>query len=209
MDFLFDIYEYFWYFVLKCCNGMFLYIYFLYNAVFNFKTIGAIAPTSKHVVDLVISKINFNDNITIVEYGAGLGTLSIEIIKKLNETSKLILFEVNDEFFHCLKRKFGSDSRVHVLNCSAENVCNELKKLNISQSEYIISSIPFSLIPIETVCNILKETKKIMFKKSLFITFQYSTYILKHLKKYFDNIDYAFELINIPPAHIYISSNLN
>ena len=91
-----------------------------------------------------------------------------------------------------------------VLKASAEKIVDELKKLNIYQVNYIISSLPLTIIPDDISNQILEKAFEILEQNGSFIQFQYSLSYFKKLKNVFkESISLEFEPLNIPPAFIY------
>ena len=80
----------------------------------------------------------------------------------------------------------------------------EIKKLGYNEVNYIVSSLPLTIIPKEVSHNILQESYLLLNTKGIFIQYQYSLTYYKKLKGVFgDNIQLSFEPLNFPPAFIY------
>lgn len=106
------------------------------------KNVASITPTSAVGIKKVCSKIDFNQNNLIVEYGPGTGVFSKYLLQKMREDSRLILIERNRNFNSILKKKI-SDPRVVLVHDSAENVLQTLRMCKESEADYILSGIPF------------------------------------------------------------------
>ena len=72
----------------------------------SIKEVGTVLPSSKFVVSKMIEPINFEKDISILEFGSGTGVITKEILKKMTPSSKLICFETNTSFQKELKQKF-------------------------------------------------------------------------------------------------------
>ena len=122
--------------------------------------------------------------------------------QSLAPNATLICFEINDNFYHQLKKI--EHPQLIVLKASAEKIEEELAKLNIHKVCCIISSLPLTIIPDEVSDEILKNSYKILENNGTFIQYQYSLTYYKKLKKVFkEAISLEFEPLNIPPAFIY------
>lgn len=170
----------------------------------NPRSIGAIAPSSKSLIQKITSTIDYNTCNCIVEYGPGTGVFTQNIIKHKKEETKFFVFETNYIFYNMLFNKYRYYKNVFIIYDSAENASLYLKKNNIDYADYIISGLPFTSLPQEVNSNILKETKKIMSNKSQFCLFQYTLLQKKKLSFHFKLIKQIFVLKNLPPAFVFV-----
>ncbi len=164
------------------------------------KNIGSITPSSKFLVKKMIEPVDFNKARIIVEFGPGTGVITLEILKNMSENTKLIVFEINDEFVEQLKEI--PDTRMEIINDNAENIETHLKERGIEKVDYVISSIPLAMIPKKTEYAILNSVKNILNPDGALIQFQYSLASLKKLKEIFD-VKIDFTSMNFPPACIF------
>ncbi len=175
---------------------------FFKEAVKNYKTSGTVAPSSKYLAKKMLKEIDFSNAKVIIELGPGNGAITNTILNKIEPNSILICFEINDAFYKELKKI--KHPQLIVIKASAENMCKEIKKLGYNEVNYIVSSLPLTIIPKEVSYNILLESYRLLNNKGLFIQYQYSLTYYKKLKGVFgDNIQLSFEPLNFPPAFIY------
>ena len=77
-------------------------------------------------------------------------------------------------------------------------------KLGYSKADYIVSSLPLTIIPKEISHDILVKNFEFLATNGAFIQYQYSLTYYKKLKEVFGNsIKLSFEPLNFPPAFIY------
>ena len=177
-------------------------IKFFQEAIKNVKTLGTVTPSSRFLSRKMIKKIDFTNAKILVELGPGNGAITKYILENLAPKAVLICFEINDNFYNQLKEL--QHPQLIVVNASAEKIEEELKKLNIGSVNYIISSLPFTIIPDDISDEILKKCYQVLENKGTFVQYQYSLTYFKKLKKVFkDAISLEFEPLNIPPAFIY------
>jgi len=181
---------------------------FFSNFINKPKEVAAISTSSKYLINKIIKNIDFNKTKCIVEYGPGIGTVTKSILKNLNRDTKLICFESNSEFCMFLHKNLN-DSRLIIVNDSAENIGYYFKKLNITNVDYVLSSIPFSFIKKEIKKSIIKKTRYILRKSGKFIIYQqYNWHLKKYLNMYFKKISTEIELRNIPPTMFYVCKKI-
>lgn len=70
------------------------------------KYIGAISPSSKFLANKMIENIEFEKCNCIIEYGAGTGVFTKEVILRKEESTIFLVFEKNKKFADMLKSKY-------------------------------------------------------------------------------------------------------
>lgn len=168
------------------------------------KRIGAVSPSSRFLAKKMLEGIDFDETNVIVEYGAGTGVFTREIISKMKEGTKLFVFELHEPFYNKLKEEFEGYPNVYVIRDSAANVLKLLESENESHTDIIVSSLPFTNFDTNLTIRILKASEKALGKNGLFIQFQYSLNVKRLLNKIFEIKSIKFVPINIPPAFVYI-----
>ncbi len=103
-------------------------------------------PSSRYLVNNLLSRIDWPNAKVIVEYGPGIGNMTQEILKRMRPDAMLIAIEMNPEFVRFLESEFR-DPRLRVVCGSASDVRNILAKLNLDRADYVISGIPYTTIP--------------------------------------------------------------
>ncbi|MGB1041858.1 MAG: class I SAM-dependent methyltransferase [Tenacibaculum sp.] len=175
---------------------------FFKEAVKNYKTSGTIAPSSRYLSSKMLREINFSEAKVIVELGPGNGVITERILEKIQPNTILVCFEINEAFYKELKKI--KHPQLIVLKASAENIKVELNKLGYFEADYIVSSLPLTIIPKEVSHTILSKSYEFLNTKGFFIQYQYSLTYYKKLKGIFgNNINLSFEPLNFPPAFIY------
>ncbi len=165
----------------------------------EWKQVGAISPSSTYLVNDMLDEVDFRKAHIIVEFGAGSGSFTREILRRMNNGSKLFVFEINPIFFGNLSKI--KDPRFIVINDSAENV---LKYVPGRNADYIISGIPLSNLNQESKFQIITSSIKTLKRGGIFLQFQYFPESLPTLRKYFDLVKMKFTFLNTPPAFYYI-----
>lgn len=166
--------------------------------------VAAIAPSSRHLINQILSHVALEDAKCLVEYGPGVGTVTYALLEKLGPDAKLVCFETNLKFCNFIKKSI-KDDRLEVINDSAENLAYHLKRLGIDSIDYAFSGIPFSLIERKNKKGIIKTTRDKLREGGKFVIYQqYSMTVKKYLKIYFESIRTKFELRNIPPSYVFV-----
>ncbi|MCA9364980.1 MAG: methyltransferase domain-containing protein [Candidatus Moranbacteria bacterium] len=162
---------------------------------------GAIAPSSRFLVDKMISKIDYSHDVEILQLGFGEGVFTRRIVQRLTPGSTLVVFEVDPT----CRRHHIEDGRVLYVEDSAEHIS---ARFGDKKFDHIISALPFASLPKSVSKRIQDEIKVHLKKGGTFLQFQYSLHSKKDIHGLFDSpVSIDFELFNIPPAFIYETKN--
>ncbi|MEO6168126.1 MAG: rRNA adenine N-6-methyltransferase family protein [Chitinophagales bacterium] len=168
----------------------------------SFKTSGAVAFSSPRLVKKIISNIDFSRATRIIELGPGNGRITDDLLHLMRKDAILYAFEVNKAFCQDLEKL--NDKRLKVFNESAAHIQDFISDDPHGGITYIVSSIPFGILP-EVECDkIMKSIHGVSDKQTIFIQYSYSIIQYRRYKKYFPHLKVQFELINIPPAFVFI-----
>ena len=165
-------------------------------------TIGALSPSSSFLAAKMLEPIDFNKADCIVEFGPGTGVFTHKLLEKMKPEAKLLAFEINPSFIEELNKI--NDPRLIIINDSAEKIEDYLNQHDFTSADYIISSLPFAMIPDTVVHNILTNSDNALSENGKYIQFQYSLNAKKKLESYFSKVSINFTFLNLPPAFIYI-----
>ena len=163
--------------------------------------VASIVPSSKALVERVASNMDFSKPRVIAEYGPGEGVHSREIARRMTPESHLLLFELDAAFARDLKRQFAGDPRVHVIHGDAATLPSELNRLGFARCDYILSGIPFSILPIEKKRALLQKTYDALAPDGNFIIYQVTNELKQHATL-FEHGESEYFLQNIPPMFI-------
>lgn len=163
-------------------------------------------PSSQFLTDKILAPIDFENARVIVEYGAGVGNISIEILRRMRRDAKLVVFELNEDLAEFLKTEYN-DERLIASGRSAADVTDVLKQYHLGKADYIISGVPFSTMPPEVSEEIVRATKEVLKPNGKFLIYQFRTKVLEFLKPHFKHIERNFEFVNVPPIRVFYAYN--
>ncbi len=167
------------------------------------RMLGSIVPSSRFLVRQLLQPINWGRARVIVEYGPGVGGITLEVLRQMRADATLVAIEMNPEFVRHLKATI-SDPRLHVVAGSAADVDLILRRMNLTGADYIISGIPFSTIKAAEREVILRKTVAVLEPGGAFLLYQFSKRILEDLKRVFGYVGRQFQPLNLLPAHLFI-----
>jgi phospholipid N-methyltransferase len=166
------------------------------------RMLGSLVPSSPFLIKRVLRRIDWSTARVIVEYGAGVGTFTSEILRRLRPDGVLVAFETNDEFVQYLRESLP-DPRLHIVHESADKVGEVLERLGRGPADYVISGIPFSTIPEGARESILRSTRAALRPRGALIVYQFTRSILPSLERVFGRVSRDFEPRNILPAQLF------
>lgn len=166
------------------------------------KMVGAMAPSSRFLAEKMLENIDFQSAHVLIELGPGTGVFTDKILKKMRPDAKLLVFELNDNFYASLKKRI-TDSRVILIHDSAEKIEKYLTENNLMEADVVLSSLPLANFPSELRDAILRVSHKTLKDSGVYIQFQYSLQSKKHIQKVFPHISIKFTPFNFPPAFVY------
>jgi phospholipid N-methyltransferase len=164
--------------------------------------VGSMTPSSRFLTSKMLENIDFKSSRVLIELGPGNGVFTEKIIEKLHPEGRLLVFELNEQFYQALTEKFN-DPRVTLIHDSAEKITEHLQKHGLHHADAVISSLPLANFPIELQEKILGSAADCLGENGKYIQFQYSLLSKKNLDKVFGEIKIAFTPLNFPPAFIY------
>ena len=164
--------------------------------------IGSVAPSSKFLAHAMLSQVNWNNALNIAELGAGTGVFTRDIVKLARPDANILVFEIDVSLRKLIKEEHP-DHKGLKLYSDAQKLEEVMRENNIESFDYIISSLPFTVLPHEMSENILNAVNKTLSPNGRFIAYQYSR-IMKHkLCEKFRDIKSKYVLLNIPPAFVF------
>src|ERR1700722_17306137 len=167
------------------------------------RMLGSIVPSSRFLIKQLLEPINWGRARVIVEYGPGVGGITAEVLRHMRADATLVAIEMNPDFVRYLGEAI-TDKRLRVVQGSAADVDDILRRFGFLRADYIISGIPFSTIAAPVREQILRKTHDALEPGGAFLVYQFSTRVLQGLKRVFGYVGRKFQPLNVLPAHLFI-----
>ncbi len=183
------------------------HLQFLQGFFRNPLKVGAISPSSPDLARKMIEDVIADENNKVLEIGCGTGAITKFLQDLIPDRSLYLGIEIEDDFVNRLEAEFSNLDFVCGDACEAEKIIAER---NFGKVSYIISGLPFVVLPPEICEGILEEVDKLMQKKCLFRTFQYAHgYHLPPARKFREKLNKRYGkavrsslvMKNVPPAY--------
>lgn len=168
---------------------------YLTTALTDYK-VGALTPSSRFVIRRIRRELGAGRKY-IVEYGAGDGVVTRELLRHLPAGGKVVAIELNPKFLTDLRAI--KNPHLIVIGGDVAVLSRKLKKLGIPRIDAVLSSIPFTFFPPRIRERVVRDTARALAPDGIFLIYQYSLLMRTLLKKYFVKIDLQLEPLNFPP----------
>lgn len=162
--------------------------------------VGAVSPSTRFLGEKMVENIDFEKSRLIIELGPGTGVFTDIIMERMHPEAKLLVFELNDSFYHTLAGRIN-DPRVQVIHDSAENLKDYLH--NGEKMDAIISSLPLMVFPERLRNTVVQTSYEVLKSDGKYVQFQYSLQSKKLLESIYNNVKVKFTIKNFPPAFVY------
>ena len=187
---------------------------FATEALADYKTTGAVAPSSRFLADAMLEPLGLRPGCVVVELGAGTGVMTRALLKALPADGTLLAFEINSRFYKYLKENL-SDHRLVLLKTRAELLSRELHKRGYRRVDAVLSSLALGFFSDSGRRALLESFIPFMDQHSVYTQYQYIHGVgLKDgrlrrfsarplLREYFASVESKTVWRNIPPAFVF------
>jgi phospholipid N-methyltransferase len=175
---------------------------FFKQSMRNLRSTGSVAPSSRFLGRAMARKLKHERCKVVVELGPGDGAITDHILTRLPADGQLLIFEINDAFVAKLQERYKDEPRITLIHDSAENIAAHLAERGFEKVHYVISGIPFTMLPDELTQRIVGAAHDALLPGGMFIQFHYSPALLPMYRRMFGQVEVDFVALNIPPAII-------
>ncbi len=187
---------------------------FAAEALADYKTTGAVAPSSRYLARAMLRPLTFRPGCVVVELGPGTGVMTRALLDALPPDGTLFAFEISSRFHAFLKKKFP-DKRLVLLQTGAEHLSKELHQRGCKHVDAVVSSLALGFFSDAERHALLESLVRVMDEHSVYTQYQYIQGLeLKEgkfrrfsirplLSQYFDSVTCKTVWRNIPPAFVF------
>jgi phosphatidylethanolamine/phosphatidyl-N-methylethanolamine N-methyltransferase len=187
---------------------------FAEEALADFSTTAAIAPSSPHLAAAMLRPLPLATARVAVELGAGTGVITRALLAELPPLATLVVFEINPRFYNYLKTHI-SDPRLVLIHSSAEYLDRELEQRGYFQVDAVASSLGLGLMPDRERHTILDRLLPFVHDRAVFTQYQYIHALQCEngrvrrldlrplLDQYFASVESKLVWRNLPPAFVF------
>lgn len=174
---------------------------FLGRLVFQPKTVGAVAPSSKALARAMAAQIDPNAQGPILELGPGTGVVTAALIERGVAPERITTIEYNDRFAAMVASRYPG---VHVINGDAFNLEKTLKGRGDGRFSAVLSSLPLVNFPMALRASLLDDVLNRIPHGAPFVQFSYRLRCPVAPPAGVTVRQAAFILLNVPPARVWV-----
>lgn len=171
-------------------------------ALTDYVRVGTFFPSTRFASRSVAKQIPENPEV-VVEYGAGNGSVTRELLKRLPKHGRLITVEQNEEFIPALKQI--KDPRLEVIHGDVIDVARNLPAIVPTGVDAVVSGIPFAFMQGKTCDTVVMYTRLALKKSGRFVVYQNSVKVGDILKSHFPRVKWFVEPRNFLPYFIFVA----
>lgn len=143
--------------------------------------------------------VDWENALSIAELGAGTGVFTREVVKRARPDARVLVFEVDPALQAMIRREHPGLK----LYGDAQALLSIMKDEGIEKLDFVISSLPFTVLPREVGVNILNAVQDALRPEGRFVAYQYSNIMRPMLNARFSQVRRKFVPFNIPPAFVF------
>ena len=134
------------------------------------RTVGAVAPSSRALAEMMVSNLPEGAPITVVELGPGTGAFTGAIVDRIGPDARFLAIDIEPDFVDKIRKRWPS---VECVCASAEQLERLVSDRAIGPVDHIISGLPFASLPVAMTRQILEGIEHTLRPGGTFTTFQY------------------------------------
>jgi phospholipid N-methyltransferase len=167
------------------------------------RLVGAVLPTSRRAVRDMLDLADVPAARLVVEFGAGTGVYTREILARLGPDARLLALEIDPDLAAGLSTQF-SDPRLSIVCGSAEHV---ERHLDGARADIVVSGLPFTSLGVMLRRSILERARSVLAPGGVMLVLQYSPLIRSELDRLFGSVRQRVCPYNLPPAVLFVCAD--
>ena len=187
---------------------------FAIAAATNFRTVGAIVPSSRYLAQAMLGPLPLETARVVVEVGPGTGAMTHALLNLIPPDATLLAFEIDSRFSRYLKTTI-SDPRLVVINACAETLQKEIARRGYQRVDAVVSSLALGFMSDGKRRAILDGLTSLLGEAGVFTQYQYVHRLqVKNrrirrfrlaplLQAYFSTVQRRTVWRNLPPAFVF------
>lgn len=169
----------------------------------DWKTTGAVAPTSRFTQRVMADCIDWSRVRTMVELGPGTGCVTRALLQRLRPDARLVAVEINPRFVEEVRRSID-DPRLQVVQGSAADLSGILRRLGMEPVDCVVSVLPFASLPPTLRDEVMGAVCSGLRPGGTFVAIQYTNLVMpKLMEAHLGSYRVKRSWLNLPPALVY------
>jgi ornithine lipid N-methyltransferase len=166
--------------------------------------IASLAPSSPWLSRTTVRNVDWDRAKVLVELGAGTGPITRVLAEKARPECRVVVLERDPDFARILRERFQGYPNFDVVEGDVRDLTSILERLGISQVDSVISGLPVPSFPKDLQRELFRVVKKVLVPGGTYNQITEMPWVyLRFYRKFFQDVQFAFEPRNLPPAGAY------
>jgi phosphatidylethanolamine/phosphatidyl-N-methylethanolamine N-methyltransferase len=166
--------------------------------------IASLAPSSPWLSRATVRNVDWARARTLVELGAGTGPITRVLAERARPECKVIVLERDADFARLLRDRFGELPNFDVIEADCRDLAAILADRGVARADYIVSGLPVPSFPKDLQRDLFRVVREVLTPEGTYNQITELPWVYWGLyRKFFDDVRFAFEPRNFPPAGAY------
>jgi phospholipid N-methyltransferase len=166
--------------------------------------IASLAPSSPWLSRTTVRNIDWQRAKVIVELGAGTGPITRVLAERALPGCRVVVLERDSDFCRLLRERFENRRDFDVVEADVRDLASILTQRGIGQADHIVSGLPVPSFPKDLRLGLFRVVGQVLKPEGTFNQITELPWVYwGFYRKYFEEVRFAFEPRNIPPAGAY------
>ena len=166
--------------------------------------IASLAPSSPWLSRATVRNVDWDRARVLVELGAGTGPITKVLAERAHPDCKVVALERDHDFAEILRGKFQGCANLEVVEGDVRDLAEILAARGIEQADHVISGLPVPSFPKDLQRDLFRVVRRVLAAGGSYNQITELPWVYQGLyRKFFDEVRFAFEPRNFPPAGAY------
>jgi phosphatidylethanolamine/phosphatidyl-N-methylethanolamine N-methyltransferase len=171
--------------------------------------IASIAPSSRWLSQTTVRNIDWGRATALVELGAGTGPITRVIARSAGPECRVVVVERDPDFTRLLRERFGGRPNFEIVEGDVRDLASILSGRGIDRVDHVVSGLPVPSFPREMQKDLFRAVSKVLKSDGTFNQITEIPWVYwPFYRGYFEEVRFAFEPRNLPPAGAYFCRGL-
>src|SRR3954447_12812771 len=166
--------------------------------------IASLAPSSPWLSRTTVKNVDWAKANVLVELGAGTGPITRVIADRARPDCKVVVLERDADFVRLLKERFAGLPNFDVIEGDVRDLAGMLADRGIGRVDHVISGLPVPSFPKGLQRALFRVVQSALAPEGTYNQITEMPWVYRGLyRRFFDEVRFAFEPRNFPPAGAY------
>jgi len=171
--------------------------------------IASVAPSSRWLSRTTVRNIDWGRASALIELGAGTGPITRVIARHARPECRVVVVERDPDFARLLRDRFGGRPNFDIVEADVRDLASILIDRGLNRVDHVISGLPVPSFPKDLRRDLFKAVGKVLSREGTYNQITEIPWVYWWLYRgYFEDVRFAFEPRNLPPAGAYFCRGL-